>query len=363
MDFSLSEDQLSFQSSVRGLLERSCPLDVVRVVAAGDRDAAERVVRDLDALGVRGVMAPEADGGLELGLLDAVIIQEMIGRQCAPGDFSGAAMVIAGLSSFGGTSAARAWMTKVVSGEVRPGVALAERIGVRDGTGLRLEGGRLHGRSLFVVDGDTATHLFIALPSGSLAIVDATAQGVSRVPLRTIDATRVFSEILFDGVSAEVLTGESLAGAAVNRMTAVARLLVAADALGAMQVMLERAVAYSLERKQFGRVIGSFQAVKHMCAEMAARLEPLRALIWHAAHAFDEGSEEADLLILLAKSHAAEVGVFIARTATEVHGGMGFTDLVGLHYWFKRIGVSRQLFGAPEAVRGEAARLQGWVSS
>jgi len=107
--------------------------------------------------------------------------------------------------------------------------------------------------------------------------------------------------------------------------------------------------------------VSSFQSVKHLCAEMAAHLEPARALVWHAAHAVDENMDEAAMMVCLAKSHLAEVGTFVARTATEVHGGMGFTDLVGLHYWFKRIGANRQLLGGPEKVREDAARLQGWA--
>ena len=142
---------------------------------------------------------------------------------------------------------------------------------------------------------------------------------------------------------------------------ALARLLVAADTLGTAQAMIDKAVAYSKERQQFGRVIGSFQAVKHMCAEMAAKLEPARALIWHAAHALDIGDAEGPMMANLAKAHLSEVGTFVARTATEVHGGMGFTDLVGLHYWYKRIGVNRQLLGSPEQARQTAAQLQGLV--
>ena len=127
-------------------------------------------------------------------------------------------------------------------------------------------------------------------------------------------------------------------------------------------MMIEKAVAYAGERKQFGRVIGSFQAVKHMCAEMAAELEPCRSLVWYAAHAFDEMPDEASLMAAHAKSLTSDVGRFVARTATEVHGGMGFTDLLGLHYWFKRIGLNRQLLGAPERVRREAAVMQGWAA-
>jgi alkylation response protein AidB-like acyl-CoA dehydrogenase len=127
--------------------------------------------------------------------------------------------------------------------------------------------------------------------------------------------------------------------------------------------MIEKAVAYAAERKQFGRVIGSFQAVKHMCAEMIAELEPCRALMWYAAYAFDEFPEDGRRMAAHVKAHTSEVGTFVARTATEVHGGMGFTDLLGLHYWFKRIGFNRQALGGPEKVRHDAAVAQGWVGN
>jgi alkylation response protein AidB-like acyl-CoA dehydrogenase len=122
-------------------------------------------------------------------------------------------------------------------------------------------------------------------------------------------------------------------------------------------------VAYAGQREQFGRVIGSFQAVKHMCAEMAAMLEPARALVWHAAHAQDALPGEARLGAAHAKAHLGEVGREVSRMATEVHGGIGFTHELGLHYWFKRIGANRQLLGAPERCRREAAAFQGWAAA
>ena len=114
-------------------------------------------------------------------------------------------------------------------------------------------------------------------------------------------------------------------------------------------------MAYSKERKQFNRVIGSFQAVKHMCAEMTADLEPCYSLVWHAAHLFEEKTKESRLMACHAKSHVSEISQMVAKKATEVHGGMGFTDLLGLHFWFKRIGLNRQILGAPEIVREEAS--------
>jgi alkylation response protein AidB-like acyl-CoA dehydrogenase len=124
--------------------------------------------------------------------------------------------------------------------------------------------------------------------------------------------------------------------------------------------MIEQAVAYAQMREQFSRPIGSFQAVKHLCAEMAAELEPARSLVWYAAYALGEGLEDASAAAAHAKAHLGEVGRFVARTATEVHGGMGFTDRLGLHYWFKRLGLDRQLLGGPERVRALAASLQGF---
>jgi alkylation response protein AidB-like acyl-CoA dehydrogenase len=141
----------------------------------------------------------------------------------------------------------------------------------------------------------------------------------------------------------------------------VARVLLAADLLGCCDRALELALAYAMQRRQFDRPIASFQAVKHLCAEMAAELEPARALVWYAAYAFDNAPDEAPLMAAHAKAHLAEIGRFIARTSTEVHGGIGMTDLLGLHYWFKRIGLNRQLLGSPERLREEAARVQALI--
>ena len=111
---------------------------------------------------------------------------------------------------------------------------------------------------------------------------------------------------------------------------------------------------------QFGRVIGSFQGVKHTLAEIVTMLEPCRALVWYAAYAQDALPDEAQLFACQVKAHVDDVGREASRMATEVHGGMGFTDLLGLHYWFKRCTFDRQLLGGPERCREEAARLQGW---
>ena len=136
--------------------------------------------------------------------------------------------------------------------------------------------------------------------------------------------------------------------------------MIAADSLGAAQVMIDKAVEYSMQRKQFGRAIGSFQAVNHMCAQMATDLEPCYSLIWYSAHSMDHIPEESNLMASHSKAHVSDVASYIAKTSTEVHGGMGFTDELGLHYWFKRIGLNRQLLGGVDTVREEVADSQGF---
>jgi alkylation response protein AidB-like acyl-CoA dehydrogenase len=361
MDFSLSEDQVLLQDSVKAYLDEACSLDAVRESVAGDASVAGDIGRGLLDLGMGLILIPEKFGGLGLGLLDAALLQEMLGRSVAPVEHLAMAMAIVGIAQAGTDSQQAQWLPAIAQGQAGFSVALTEHSSIREGAGVNAGGGCLNGKSLFVMGPDEASHLVVCDAQGGLHVVRTDARGLRRNDLMTIDKTRHFTECLFHDVEAESLTADSTPGHAADLMIQSGRLLAAADTLGAAQEMLNRAVAYSLERKQFNRVIGSFQAVKHMCAEMAAQLEPARALIWHAAHAWDQDMDEAAVMICLAKSHLSEVGTFIARTSTEVHGGMGFTDLLGLHYWFKRIGVNRQLLGGPERVREEAARLQGWV--
>jgi alkylation response protein AidB-like acyl-CoA dehydrogenase len=328
-------------------------LDAVRGYADGDKGLPEKLAAALTELGVSGAMVAEEHGGSAMGLVEAALIAEALGGAVSPAGFIGnalAAMAIAASPDH------TQYLPGIADGSVRFGAALTEAVGARDGAGITAAGGTLNGTALFALDCDGATHILIASQDQMLHIAAVNAPGLSLKPLRTIDRSRTLTEVTFTDTPATPLSDEP---ALTARIIAAGRLLLAADSLGAAQHMLKAAVDYAGTREQFGRVIGSFQAVKHMCAEMAAKLEPCRALIWHAAYALQHGEEEGELLATLAKAHLSEVAPFVARTATEVHGGMGFTDLLGLHYWFKRIGVNRQLLGGPEKVRADAARMQG----
>ena len=357
MEFALTSDQRLMQDSLAGVLDRVAPLASVRAFADGGEPVARDVWAVLVDLGVPGLLIDAEHGGLGLDLLDAALVAEALGARVAPAPFLGSAVLAPLAFAAAGSGAQQAeWLPRLAAGSVVAGVAMHEAVaGARDGAGVSAAGGRLTGTTLFAIDAAGADILIVADQVGALHLLAADAPGVEIAPLATIDRTRRCSEIRLGGAVAEPLA----AGDALPRLRDAAWVMLAADMLGASQAMLAKAVAYAGERRQFGRLIGSFQAVKHLCAEMAAELEPCRALVWYAAYAPEAAPAEASLTAAHAKAHLSEVGRFVARTATEVHGGIGFTDLLGLHYWFKRVGVDRQLLGGPEHVRLLAARMQG----
>ena len=353
MDFGLSEEQALLQDSVNRCLEGNAGLDTVRRVAAGkDTDAA--IWSALCELGAGALLVPEEHGGVGLGPLDAALVAECLGYHCTPSPFPGSAILGPLALTLAGDQDGR--LARLAAGELRIGVALGEAVAARADAGIRSKEGRLTGKALFVLD-PAADEFLVADQHRRLFLAPAAAARQKAQP--TIDRTRPTCELTFDNTPATLLSDNP---EHLESLIDTGRVMLTADTLGAAQNMLDQAVAYAGERRQFNRPIGSFQAVKHLCAEMAASLEPCRAMVWYAAHALSEVPDEAHLTACHTKAHVAEVGTFVARKSTEVHGGMGFTDLLGLHYWFKRIGFNRQMLGAPELVREEAARAQQLIA-
>jgi len=360
MDFGLSEEQRLLESNLRRFLADTVPVARVREIAGRPDGRDDALWHGLAGLGALGVLVPSSDGGSGLGLLDAVVVATELGRAVAPCPFLGSAVMAPVALAEAATPAQRKeWLPRLADGSLRVGIAATALFGRREGMGIRLEGDRLRGTAVFVLDGEADAYL-VPVERAGLAWVPRDAEGLSVELLPSIDRTRRFAELSLARVAPEWVGGNAGAERAIGRMLVAGRVAVAADLLGASERALERAVAYAGQREQFGRPIGSFQAVKHLCAEMAAELEPARALVWHAAHAFGAAPDEAPLLAAHAKAHLSEVGSFVVRTATEVHGGIGFTEEGELHLWFKRVGVDRQILGTPDRAREDAARLQGW---
>jgi alkylation response protein AidB-like acyl-CoA dehydrogenase len=316
----------------------------------------------LAELGLHGLLVPERFGGAGLGILDAALAAEALGHAAAPVPFLGS-IVMAPLAFMNSATEAQQdeYLPMLAAGECRFAVALPSLAGQTGTSSVTLTDGRLSGRVMGVADAGAATHFLVYLPDGHAAVVAADAPGVSASMHRSIDRTRPVVDVTFDGATAERLDAANAPLAAARRVLDAGRVVLAADTLGAAQHMLDAAVAFAKERVQFGRIIGSFQGLKYTLADCVTALEPCRGMVWYAAYAQDALPDEARLTACHAKAHLGDVGRDVARLTTEVHGGMGFTDLLGLHYWFKRISFNRQMLGGPERCRQEAAELQGWA--
>lgn len=362
MDFGLSDEQKMLEASLRGYLGNALPMQRRRAIAQAGKGHDGELARGLVAQGLAGLVVPERHGGSGLGVLDAAVAAESLGFHAVPGGFAGQlVMAPLGLQASATEAQQEVWLPRIASGEVRIAVAFAGATGQTGAAQATLDGDKLSGRLTRVLDGAGATHLMVYLSDGRAALVGLTEVGVNPSLIPSLDRTRPLLDVTLDGAAATVLDAANDRIAARTRVLDAGRVMLAADTLGAALAMLDQAVAYAKERVQFGRVIGSFQGVKHTLADQVTALEPCRSLVWFAAHAQDHAPDEARLAALQAKAHLDEIGRDVARHATEVHGGMGFTDLLGLHYWWKRVDTNRQLLGTPERCRAEAAEVQGWV--
>ena len=361
MEFALSEEQRLFADSLRGLLADRVPIEALRRHAETGSGFDPSLWDSLVELGLPGLLVPERFGGAGLGVLDAAMAAEVLGGAAAPAPFAGSVVMATLAFIHGATEALQdEWLPRIAAGEVRFGVAFAGLAGQTGTAVASLRDGHLSGSITGAIDAGSPTHLLVYLADGSAAVVAADDPGVSRHMHRSIDRTRPVTDVTFDNARAVVLDAANAPVATAQHVLDAGRVVLAADTLGAAQHMFDDALAFVKQRTQFGRVIGSFQSVKHQFADMVTMLEPCRAMVWYAAYAQDALPDEARLTALHAKAHLGDVGRDVARMATEAHGGMGFTDLLGLHYWFKRISFNRQMLGGPERCREEAARLQGW---
>ena len=360
MYFGLSEEQQFFKDNVNKFLNDHASLDIVKkIIDNNDLDMKNEIANGILNLGINSLLVPEKYGGLGLDLLFAAAVSQSLGENVAPFSFAGSyVMAPIALSLGGNEDQKNKYLNSIVNNKMKFAVGFSEYIAARNNFGFLFKNNTVSGKSIFVLDVENSTHLLIADEAGQIGVININDKNIKLTELTTVDKTRTYFEIQFEKALVDILEETKSNINAVTRSIDAGRIVLAADSLGASEALLTKAVEYSKERKQFGRAIGSFQAIKHMCAEMAADLEPCYSLVWHAAHCFDNIPDESRLMSCHAKSHVSDVSKVIAKKATEVHGGMGFTDLMGIHYWFKRIGVNRQNLGSPETIREEAAKIQ-----
>jgi alkylation response protein AidB-like acyl-CoA dehydrogenase len=372
IDFGLSEDQEALQRSAREFLARECPPALVRETAATTDGIPRALYRQLAELGWMGLLVPERDGGLGLGMLELALVCEELGRVVAPGPFLGTQLVIAALVRAGTAAQRRAWLPRLLAGDAVASLAYVEESDRHDAAGITLrarsarQGYRLSGTKLFVEGIPGVDVILVAARSRrgiSFFLVAPDAPGVRLRPSETIDLTRRVGELELRDVAVDrtARVGAENGGAPLlARLLDLGAVALAADSLGGAERALEMAVEYTKVREQFGRKIGSFQAVKHMAAEMVAEVEPARSLVWHAAYAFDHRPHEAARAAAIAKARLGEVYARTVNRAVQMHGGIGFTWEYDLQLWFKRACWNEVAFGDPAHHRERLATLDGY---
>ncbi len=366
MEFELSKPQKLLQKSARDLFARECPTKRVRELMATDTALNPELWSSVADQGWLGIHLPESCGGLGLGAVDLAAVAEEMGRASFPGPFLGtvwAATVAA--AADGKSKHAEALATGAAKGAVallEPGtgwnpneVALKA---TADGKGYKLSG-----RKEFVIDGGTAdTIICVARVANGLALlaVPAKSAGVKLTPCTPLDTTRKLSHVEFSNTSVpaeDVLAVGAKAQEALARGMQVATLVVTADMLGGMQWILETAVEYAKTRQQFGKTIGSFQAVQHMCADMLLWTESSRSAVYFAAWVLDAEPADAARAVSLAKAYASDASREVANRGVQVHGGIGFTWEHDLQLFYKRSKASEVLFGDATFHRALLAEL------
>ena len=271
MYFGLSEDQLFFQDNVSRFLEDHAPLDVIKKITEGEGQNLQKEINSgLVNLGINGLLVPEEYGGLDLDFLFAAAVSQSLGENVTPFSFLGPyVMAPIALSHGASDKQKRKYLTGIAENKIKFAIGFSEFISARNGSGITFKNNKVNGKLMFVLDIEGATHLLVADESGCIGVVDLADQNIEIVNLTTVDKTRSYSEVMLDDVSIDLLEKSLKDNFAINKTIDAGRIILAADSLGASSALISKAVEYSKERKQFGRTIGSFQAVKHMCAEMA----------------------------------------------------------------------------------------------
>ena len=373
MDFGFSEHQEAFREAVRDFVRRECPLDLARSAYDDSANVSQRTWEKASPLGWNGLFAPELMGGVGLGIIEAVILFEEHGAHAVPTPyFSSIGLALSALLTSDPNNPLAA---ALIAGDKRATLALADESGcwTRGGEGVSAtpvgDGYELTGAKFFVTDAVGADFILAVAESGDgpvLVCVDPSAKGLRFEAMQVYDATRPLAVVHFDGVfvdAAGLLGQSSVERERIDELMDRAKVFLAAELCGAASKAIDLSVEYVTVREQFGRTIGSFQAVQHRLADMKVDLENARSLVYHAAVCMDGAGEVSPrLAAAMAKAHAGQVCPQIIEEAIQVHGGVGFTWEHDLHILLKRAKSAEVLFGGPREQRALVAELQGWQS-
>ena len=358
MNFAFSEEQDELRKSVRRFLEDKSPETEVRRLMETTEGYDPAVWSQMaEQIGLQSLTIPEAYGGAGFSYVELVVVREEMGASllCAP-FFATVALGANALLASGDEQAKSDLLPGIASGETIATLALTEDSGRWDADGVTLaatqSGGtwKLDGHKSFVIDGHVANLvLVVARTSAGLSLfaVGGDAAGLTRTPLATMDQTRKQARLVFEGVEGRLVGTDGGAEPVLSKTLDLAAVALAAEQVGGAQRCLDMSVEYAKTRIQFGRPIGSFQAIKHKCADMLLEVESAKSAAYYAGWAASEDSDELPVVASLAKSYCSEAYFHAAAENIQIHGGIGFTWEHPAHLYFKRAKSSELLLGDP----------------
>jgi len=367
MSMTFTAEQDEFRKSVRRFLAQMSSLAEVRRLMETDEGYDPAVWRQMaEQLGLQGLALPEEYGGSGYGFIEQIAVLEEMGRAllCAP-YFSSVVLAGTALVQSGDDAA---------EGDLLPGIADASTIAtlawVENPTGWGTgslsttakrsgEGYTIDGMKTLALDGHIASLILVVAQTGggpSLFAVDGSASGLTRRKLETLDMTRKVAALEFAGTPARLIADEGAAAGILERTLWLAAIALAAEQVGAAQKCLDMSVEYAKLRVQFGRPIGSFQAIKHKCADMLLEVESARSAAYYAAWAAAGNSAELPLLASLAKACCSDAFANAATENIQIHGGIGFTWEHDAHLYYRRAKSTEQFLGSPSEHRDRLAQ-------
>ncbi|MGA9277156.1 acyl-CoA dehydrogenase family protein [Ilumatobacter sp.] len=370
MNFAFTEEQEELRSTVRAFLENKSSEEAVREQMDTEQGYDTAVWQQMgEQMGLQGLAIPEEFGGSGYSFVELGIVLEEMGRAllCAP-FFSTAVLAANTLIHSGDDAAKQAHLPGIASGETIATVAYVEPSGKWDESGITMEASgsgsdvTLSGTKSFVIDGHVADLIIVAAKSAagtSLYAVAGDASGLTRTSLSTMDQTRKQAKLDFDNTPATLIGEEGKGWEILSTVLDLVAVGLAAEQVGGAQMVLEQAVEYAKVRVQFGRPIGSFQAIKHKCADMLLEVESAKSAAYYGLWCAAEMNDELPSTASLAKAYCSEAYFHAAAENIQIHGGIGFTWEHPAHLYFKRAKSSELMFGDPTFHREQLAQRIG----
>ncbi len=358
MNFAFNEDQDELRRMVNRFLAEKSPETAVRELMATEDGYDPAVWSQMaEQLGLQALIIPEEFGGAGFSYVELIVVLEEMGAAllCAP-YFSTVALGANALLTSGDDAAKAAYLPGIAAGETIATLAITEPSGKWDLDSISLpaskkgDGWVLNGTKRFVLDGHIANLILVAARTDaglSLFAVEGGAAGLTAESLSTMDQTRKQAELTFADTPATLIGTDGGAAAGLEKTLQLAAVALAAEQVGGAQRCLDNAVAYAKERIQFGRPIGSFQAIKHKCADILLEVESAKSAAYYAGWAAAEDNDELPLVASLAKSYCSDAYFHAAGENIQIHGGIGFTWEHHAHLYFKRAKSSELFLGDP----------------